>query len=456
MSWQPYDRSLTLPDYCRDWLLKPYILTQHLRATDKSLTVKKVSQTQTNTYWQRQVCHQLDGEAVVFAQVDVPIETFHALEKQLGCLADQPLGETLLYGSAAVTRSPFEYAPLTPEDPMFVALTQHITTNEKMLWARRSTFYWHGLPLTVTEVFLPTIPPFTPIRAWRKTMAAAQNKLIDYIHLVRLHKPLPILLMLWPTLWGLWIASNGMPSITLLVIFIIGTFVMRSAGDIFNDLADRKFDGFIERTRMRPLATGRISVKNAVTLAVALVLIAFVLVLLLNGMTIVFAAIGLALALVYPLMKRITNWPQLVLGFAYNWGIILAFTAVQDRVPPLLAWCLLLIAVAWTIAYDTMYALADLKDDQQSGLKSTARLFGSQAPLIIGLFQAITLIGLATVGWILHFDWLYYLAVVLCVPFFVYQQSLLPGNQIKRCIAAFSNNHWVGLLIFVGVLVQYV
>lgn len=457
IQWQQFSDQLvkTMPNYCRQWLTKPYILTQHLRKLG-SLSVDVLSEQHTALGWCRQITHQLNGETVVFAQVDVPTDTFAALEKQLGSLKNKPLGETLLYNSDAVKRSPFQFAKITDGTLLFEQAKKQFDGKVDQLWARQSIFYWQGLPLTVTEVFLPTIPRFQPITGGRRMLSNCYQKILDYAHLIRLHRPIPILLMLWPALWGLWIASDGIPAWRYWLIFIIGTIIMRSAGDIFNDIADRKLDGYIERTQMRPLATGRIRVGNAVIFAAILVLIALILVILLNPLSVLFAGIGLVIALLYPLMKRITYWPQLVLGFAYNWGIILAFTAVQDRFPPAIAWCLWLIAVVWTIAYDTMYALADVKDDLKMGVKSTAVLFGRDYHAMIALFQFVMLGGLLAVGLILHYNLLYFGCVLLCVPLMVYQHTLLPRQEIKRCIRAFNNNQWVGLLILIGIAVQYV
>ncbi|MCX7124122.1 MAG: 4-hydroxybenzoate octaprenyltransferase [Gammaproteobacteria bacterium] len=281
-------------------------------------------------------------------------------------------------------------------------------------------------------------------------MSNFRARFTDYCHLIRLHRPIPILLMLWPTLWGLWIASSGIPAWKYLVIFIAGVIVMRSAGDIFNDLADRKLDGFIERTQMRPLATGRISVKAALAFAFILCLIALGLVLMLNTLCLILAFVGLALAIAYPFMKRIIHFPQVVLGIAYNWGIVMAFAAVQNHTP-WQAWYLLAIAVIWTVAYDTMYALADKKDDLKTGIKSTAVLFGNHYHAWIATLQAITWIGLLAFGLLQHFHWIFYLCLMLTLPFFIYQHTLLPEHQIKRCIQAFNNNQWIGLLITIGI-----
>jgi 4-hydroxybenzoate polyprenyltransferase len=279
------------------------------------------------------------------------------------------------------------------------------------------------------------------------------SRILPYIHLLRLHRPLPILLLLWPTYWALWIASNGMPPLKILMIFTLGVILMRSVGCIFNDMADHKFDRFVERTKARPLAAGQISLKQALVLAIILSLLAFGLVCLLNKLTIILSFVAILLAWIYPFAKRFTHWPQAVLGLAFNWGIIMAFAAVQNHVP-LIAWYLLLIAEFWTLAYDTIYALADRNDDLAIGVKSTAVLFGQQAEFMIGCFQVLVIANLAFLGWILHYNMLFYVIVLLSAFCFVYQHILIRNKQAY--IKAFSNNHWVGFLMWVGILLQYV
>ncbi len=382
--------------------------------------------------WTRQIMHYLNGKPVIRAEVILPKVTYEKYQQQFGELGNKPLGETLLYHNDAITRSPFEFK------------------TEENIWSRRSTFYWREHPLTITETFITDLPTFKPRSLGDRLMSNFRARFTDYCHLIRLHRPIPILLMLWPTLWGLWIASGGIPAWKYLVIFIAGVIVMRSAGDIFNDLADRKLDGFIERTQMRPLATGRISVKAALGFAFILCLIALGLVLMLNTLCLILAFVGLALAIAYPFMKRITHFPQVVLGIAYNWGIVMAFAAVQNHIP-WQGWYLLVIAVIWTVAYDTMYALADKKDDLKTGIKSTAVFFGNYYHAWIATLQALTWIGLLVLGLLQHFHWIFYLCLMLTLPFFIYQHTLLPEHQIKRCIQAFNNNQWIGLLITIGI-----
>jgi 4-hydroxybenzoate polyprenyltransferase len=276
-------------------------------------------------------------------------------------------------------------------------------------------------------------------------------KILPYIHLLRLHRPLPILLLLWPTYWALWIAANGMPSLKILIIFTLGVLLMRSVGCVFNDMADHKFDQFVARTKLRPLASGQISLKRALLIAIVLGLLAFILVCLLNKLTIALSFVAIALAGIYPFAKRFTYWPQAVLGLAFNWGIIMAFAAVQNHVP-LMAWYLLLIAEFWTLSYDTIYALADRGDDVKIGIRSTAVLFGEYAQKIIGIFQVLVLGNLIFLGFILHYNIIFYLGLILSAGLFVYQHRLI---KEQRYIKAFSDNHWVGALICLAIFLQY-
>jgi 4-hydroxybenzoate polyprenyltransferase len=250
---------------------------------------------------------------------------------------------------------------------------------------------------------------------------------------------------------ALWLASGGLPAFHWIWIFVLGIFVMRSAGDIINDIADRHWDGRIARTRLRPLVTGRIKVRNAWMVFVLLLFMAVGLLWTMNGLTWIYACVGLGLACVYPLMKRWTSWPQLILGMAYNWGMLMAFSAIQGQVP-WNAWGWWLGTVCWCIAYDTEYALADRADDLQVGIKSTAVLFGRFAPLWIGCFQGLGLILYAYTGWASGLGWIFQLCLGLTIPFFVHQQTLLPGCEIKRCIRAFNLNVWPQVCVLLGVL----
>ena len=276
----------------------------------------------------------------------------------------------------------------------------------------------------------------------------------NYILLMRLHRPLPILLLLWPTYWALWVAEKGVPSAKILIIFTLGVLLMRTAGCIFNDIADRNFDGNVERTKGRPLATGAIKTQHAVILGLGLCLLAFCLVLMLNTLTILLSFVAVLLALIYPLCKRFFAVPQFVLGLAFNFGVIMAFAAVLGHVP-WFAWLLYGAAIVWTLAYDTTYALADLPYDKKLGLQSSAVLFGRFVLPMIILLQALMLVCLVAFGVQQHFNWVYYVGLVVTIGFYFYQYHLYKSYELLKSIQAFSNNHWVGLIIFIGILCQY-
>lgn len=273
----------------------------------------------------------------------------------------------------------------------------------------------------------------------------------NYFYLMRLHKPIGILLLLWPTLWGLWLASNGKPAFSIVSIFIVGVILMRSAGCIINDIADRHVDKYVERTKDRPITAGNISVRAALTLFVALLLSAFMLVLFLNKLTIALAFIGAFLAIVYPFMKRFTYLPQVGLGFSFAWGIPMAFSAIDNKVP-VSAWILFLPALIWPVIYDTMYAMVDKKDDIKVGIKSTAILFGNNDRLIIGVLQALFVVCLILVGALFKLNLFYYLSVLVTSILFLFQQRLIfQGKNFQ----AFLNNQWVGMVIFLGIISSY-
>jgi 4-hydroxybenzoate polyprenyltransferase len=272
-----------------------------------------------------------------------------------------------------------------------------------------------------------------------------------YFILMRLNKPIGILLLLWPTLWALWLAHRGLPNYKILGIFIAGVVLMRSAGCVINDFADRHFDAHVQRTAARPLATGSIDPKRAILLFVVLTLIAFILVLRLNEYTILLAFVGALLAVAYPFMKRFTHLPQVGLGLAFSWGVPMAFAAENNTIP-FSAWVLFFTAILWPVIYDTMYAMTDRDDDVKIGLKSTAILFAGFDRLIIGVLQSVFLLGLLYVGVLFKLNNYYNLSLVMVAGFFVYQQILIKNRDRQRCFQAFLNNHWVGLVIFVGIL----
>ena len=280
------------------------------------------------------------------------------------------------------------------------------------------------------------------------------DRLSLYAELIRLNRPIGIFLLLWPGLWALWIAGAGQPTWWVVLIFLAGTALMRSAGCAINDYADRDFDGHVARTHQRPIASGRVSPREALMVFVVLSLLAFVLVLFLNSTTILMSFVAVALAGVYPFMKRYTHMPQLVLGMAFGWAVPMAFTALQERVPPV-AWLLFAAAVIWALIYDTMYAMVDREDDRRIGIKSTAILFGRQDRLIIGLLQILMLALLAGAGLLAGLGLFYWLGLVTAGLLFVYQQWLISEREPARCFRAFLNNNWFGMSVFIGIAIDY-
>lgn len=281
------------------------------------------------------------------------------------------------------------------------------------------------------------------------------EKLRHYVHLVRLDRPIGIYLLLWPTLWALWIAAEGFPDLTILFVFVAGVVLMRSAGCAINDYADRDFDPHVARTRTRPLAAGHIAPKEAVLVFAVLAFIAFLLELLLNGLTIALSVVAVILAVTYPFMKRFHHLPQVHLGAAFSWAIPMAFTAVTGEIPPLVAWLLFVAAVLWTTAYDTMYAMCDRDDDLKIGVKSSAILFGKQDKLIIGLLQGLTLLLLAVVGVMSERGSWFWLGMLIAAGFSVYQQWLIRNREPMPSLRAFLNNHWLGMAVFAGLVLDY-
>ena len=276
-------------------------------------------------------------------------------------------------------------------------------------------------------------------------------RLKAYGRLMRLDKPIGSLLLLWPTLWALWLAGEGAPSFKNIVIFTLGVVLMRSAGCVINDFADRKIDGRVKRTHQRPLAQGLISSKEAISLFIVLCLTAFSLVLVTNSHTITLSFIALALAFTYPFMKRYTHLPQVVLGAAYGFGIPMAFAAEAGELHKGV-WLLFLANLLWTVAYDTFYAMVDRDDDLKIGVKSTAVLFGEQDKLITGLLQALTLYTLFLAGGVFELGHYFNLSLLVAAAFFVYQQWLIRHRNREDCFKAFLNNTWPGCVIFLGIL----
>jgi 4-hydroxybenzoate polyprenyltransferase len=280
------------------------------------------------------------------------------------------------------------------------------------------------------------------------------ERLKDYARLMRLHRPIGALLLLWPTLWALWIAGQGRPDLHVLAVFVLGVALMRSAGCVINDYADRNFDPHVERTRDRPIAAGRVSPREALVLFAALCLIAFALVLTLNRLTILLSFAGAFLAATYPFVKRFTHLPQFYLGAAFGWGIPMAFAAQTGGIPPV-GWALFAANVCWSVAYDTAYAMVDRDDDHKVGVKSTAILFGRHDRAMVFLFHVLTLSLLAYSGALASLGLRYYAGLAAAFGFVLYQQHLMRERTRDGCFHAFLNNNWFGAAVFAGLLLNY-
>jgi len=281
-----------------------------------------------------------------------------------------------------------------------------------------------------------------------------KDKLVQYALLMRLDKPIGILLLLWPTLWALMIAGEGHPDGLVLFVFITGVVLMRSAGCVINDYADRNIDPYVARTKQRPLATGSVSAKEALILFTVVCLAAFLLVLTMNTLTIMMSFGGAFLAATYPFMKRYTYLPQPYLGAAFGWAIPMAFAAQTNAVPAV-AWLLFIAVILWATAYDTMYAMVDRNDDLRIGVKSTAILFGDADRVIIGGIQVVLLWVLILVGRQMEFGVLYYMGIAVAAGLVAYQQYLIRDRDPKLCFKAFLNNNWFGIAVFAGLVGQY-
>jgi len=279
-------------------------------------------------------------------------------------------------------------------------------------------------------------------------------KLSAYVRLMRLDRPIGTFLLLWPTLWALWIAGNGQPQANIVLILTLGVYVMRAAGCVINDYADRNFDGRVERTRHRPLATGELSVQNALITFLALLLIALILVLQLNRESLYVALFALSIAALYPFSKRFTYLPQFVLGVAFSMGIPMAFTAHHESIPAV-AWWLVLANLLWVVAYDTIYAMVDREDDLKIGIKSTAILFGRFDRLLVILFSLASLLVLAWIGQSQGFNQYYFAGLVLALINLLYQQWLMKSGDHKLEFDAFLSNNWLGAFVFSGLLLNY-
>jgi len=281
------------------------------------------------------------------------------------------------------------------------------------------------------------------------------DRATQYWLLARFDKPIGILILLWPTLWALWLASAGKPDGLVLGVFCMGVVLMRAAGCVINDYADRDFDAHVERTQLRPIATGKVAPKEALVLFAVLSLLAFGLVLLLNSYTIVLSIGGAFLAASYPFMKRYTQLPQAYLGVSFGWAVPMAFAAQTDHIP-LVAWLLYLSVVLWALVYDTMYAMVDKEDDLKIGIKSTAILFGRHDKFIIGILQLTIMALLVSVGLLQGLNGPYYIGLICAAGLFIYQQTLIAERNKQSCFKAFLNNNWFGLSVYLGLLLSFV
>ncbi len=280
------------------------------------------------------------------------------------------------------------------------------------------------------------------------------ERLRAYYYLVRLHRPIGIFLLMWPALWALWLAGEGNPPWSVVLIFVLGVVLMRSAGCAINDYADRGFDGFVARTRDRPLATGEVSPGEALVVFSALCLAAFVLVLQLNWQTVALSVAALSLTVIYPFMKRFTHLPQLFLGAAFGWAIPMAFMAVTETIPGY-AWVLFGATLIWALIYDTQYAMVDREDDRKVGIKSTAILFGDWDRLAVGLLQVLMLGLLAWVGLTAGRGAWYFGGLTAAAAMSVYQQWLIRDRDVAGCFEAFLNNNYFGMAVFLGLVLDY-
>jgi 4-hydroxybenzoate polyprenyltransferase len=281
------------------------------------------------------------------------------------------------------------------------------------------------------------------------------DRIKQYWLLARFDKPIGIFILLWPALWALWIASAGQPDLLVFGVFCSGVVLMRAAGCVINDYADRDFDPHVERTKQRPIAAGKVAPKEALLVFMVLCLAAFALVLLLNRFTILLSFVAAFLAASYPFMKRYTHLPQAYLGIAFGWAVPMAFAAEQNQIPGI-AWILYSAVVLWALVYDTLYAMVDKEDDIKIGVKSTAILFGGYVRQIIAILQLFILFLLAIVGYLQQLGGFYFIGLFAGGGFFCYQQYLIFNRIKSRCFRAFLNNNWFGLSVFVGLVIDSV
>lgn len=280
------------------------------------------------------------------------------------------------------------------------------------------------------------------------------TQLRNYVELMRLNKPIGIWLLLWPTLWALWLAGEGHPDAGIFTVFVVGVIVMRSAGCVLNDFADRNIDPYVERTRARPIASGAVAPAEALTLFIALSLIAVGLAAMLNRPAQILAVIAAGLTIVYPFIKRFISIPQFVLGAAFGWAVPMAFAA-QTGEAKQLGWLLFGTALVWAVIYDTFYAMVDREDDLKVGVKSTAILFGDADLFVIGGLQILMLAALAFVGDMAELGFWYYASVAVAAVFMGYHQWLARDRKPAGCFEAFLNNHYIGMTVFIGIVLHF-
>ncbi|MES1935713.1 4-hydroxybenzoate octaprenyltransferase [Salinisphaera hydrothermalis] len=285
------------------------------------------------------------------------------------------------------------------------------------------------------------------------TTTQPASRLDCYLRLTRLNKPIGIFLVVWPMLWALWLAARGLPNLWVLFVFVVGAVLMRSAGCVMNDYADRHIDGHVKRTKARPLATGEVTEKEALGLFVVLCLAAFALVLTLNGLTIAMAFVGVFLAALYPFTKRVTHWPQMFLGAAFGWAVPMAFAAQSGHVPAG-GWVLFIATLIWALIYDTYYAMVDRDDDLKIGVKSTAVLWGERDRAIIGAFQCLFYALLVIVGVMFGLGFFYYLGLAAAVVMSIYHQWITRDRSREACFKVFMQHNFLGGIVFLGLVLD--
>jgi 4-hydroxybenzoate polyprenyltransferase len=322
-------------------------------------------------------------------------------------------------------------------------------TIQYSLLARQVLIKCHALALKIFNTYWPRIRA-----SIQSNLPFIKDRLYQYALLTRLNKPIGAFLLLWPTLWALWIAAEGLPDTHVFIVFFMGVFLMRSGGCVLNDFADRGFDAEVKRTRTRPIAAGNVTPGEALCVAAALVIIAFLLVLTLNRLTLQLSVVGIILAIIYPFMKRYTYLPQFFLGLAFGWGIPMAFAAQTNTVPQI-AWLILIANVLWSVVYDTIYAMVDRDDDLRIGIKSTAILFDEADRVIIGGIQILLIIVLVMIGTQLELGVYYFSGVGIASCMAIYQQYLIRDRDREGCFHAFMNNNWFGAIIFLGIFLNY-